>query len=176
MDDSTCTGTCVCRRVTDDRGAVSRRGVLAGSAAAAAALALGACAGSESATTPASSSPSPADASSTPTTAASQTPDAGSSGELLAGTEDFPMGGGVVVQTGRGPVVVTRPAEDQYLAFNARCPHAGCTVAEVLENTINCNCHGSTFDGSSGDLLGGPAKEGLQPVAIEVSDGGIYLA
>ncbi len=176
MDDKTCTGICACGRVADDRGSVSRRGVLAGSAAAAAALALGACAGSDGTTTSASSSPTPADGATAQTAAPDQSPDAGSPGEVLAGTQDFPMGGGAVVVTSRGPVVVTRPSEDEYLAFDARCPHAGCTVAEVLENTINCNCHGSTFDGSSGDVLGGPAKSGLEPVSILVSDGDISLA
>ena len=44
MDESTCTGGCACQRASDDRGSVSRRGVLAGSAAAVAVMALGACA------------------------------------------------------------------------------------------------------------------------------------
>ena len=182
MDDTTCSGECGCQRasMTDDRGSVSRRGVLTGSAAAVAALALGACASSDegspaSATTseppaetaPASSDAAPQESSGT---------DAAASGEALAAT-DFPVGGGVVVaSSSQGPVVVTHPTDTDYKGFNARCPHAGCTVAEVLENTIICNCHGSTFDGSTGDRLEGPAPTGLEPVAIQVSDGEIYLA
>jgi Rieske Fe-S protein len=102
--------------------------------------------------------------------------EASPAGEPLAGTGDFPVGGGVVVKTASGPVVVTHPTDTEFLAFNGRCPHAGCPVAEVLENTILCNCHGSTFDGSTGDRLEGPAPTGLEPVPIQVAGGEIYLA
>lgn len=183
MDDNTCTGECGCQRVSmaDDRGSVSRRGVLTGSAAAVAALALGACASTEetgSSTSPTTSEPAAETPAGTPEATPEESSGTGgtASGEALAAT-DFPVGGGVVIaSTSQGPVVVTHPTDTEYKGFNARCPHAGCPVAEVLENTIICNCHGSTFDGSTGDRLEGPAPTGLEPVAIQVSDGEIYLA
>ena len=181
MDDATCAGGCTCQRsaVADDRGSVSRRGVLAGSAAMAA-LALGACAGSSqtsSGPAPTSAEPTTPEPSPTePSPQDTQSSDGGTSGEAIAAT-GFPVGGGVVVaSTSQGPVVVTQPADGQYKGYNGRCPHAGCPVGEVLENTIICNCHGSTFDASTGDRLEGPAPTGLEPVAIQVSDGEIYLA
>lgn len=180
MAENTCTGSCTCQRGEDDRGSVSRRGVLAGSAAAAATVVLAACSTSDSTSGAASSpaaDPSPSQADSSSAAAEpSASPSDGSTGEVLAGTDDFPVGGGAVVQTGQGPVVVTHPTDTEYLAFTAICPHSGCTVGEVLENTIVCNCHGSTFDGSNGDRLGGPAPTGLDPVDIQVSDGEISLA
>lgn len=180
MDEIVCSGGCECQRgrVADDRGSVSRRGVLAGSVAAAAALALGACASTDEAGSTTSSSPSdsPSESASPDTPTDTASADASPSTQALAGTEDFPVGGGAVVMTAQGPVVVTHPTDTEYRAFNGRCPHAGCPVAEVLENTIQCNCHGSTFDASTGDRLEGPAPTGLEPVAIQVSDGEIYLA
>ncbi len=159
--------------VHSDRGSVSRRGVLTGSAAAVAVLALGACAGSEEAGgTPTTGGTTPAGAadsvSGNPTGAAP-------SGDPIAGTSDFPVGGGVVVKAGPGVVVVTHPTDSEFLAFDGRCPHAGCPVTEVLENTIMCNCHGSTFDGSTGQRLEGPAPTGLEPVPVVVEGGEIYL-
>lgn len=184
MDESTCTGECACQRQAGDRGSVSRRGVLAGSAAAMAVMALGACAASEetsssgSATTsgPASQTPSESGTPTTPAESPSATSGATPAGQPLAGTGDFPVGGGVVVKTDNGPIVVTHPTDTEFLAFNGRCPHAGCPVAEVLENTILCNCHGSTFDGSTGERLEGPAPTGLEPVPIQVAGGEIFLA
>ncbi len=183
MDESTCTGGCACQPIADDRGSVSRRGVLAGSAAAVAVMALGACAssdqtGSASATSsaptsaPPSKSATPTESDESPSATSEESP----SGDPIAGTGDFPVGGGVVVTTAGGPVVVTHPDDNEFLAFNGRCPHMGCPVAEVLENTIMCNCHGSTFDGSTGDRLEGPAPTGLEPVKIQVTGGEIYLA
>ncbi|HYN57255.1 MAG TPA: Rieske (2Fe-2S) protein [Motilibacterales bacterium] len=180
MDESTCTGGCGCRSMADERGSVSRRGVLAGSAAAVAALALGGCAASDDTSSPGTAPPSePASASpsgSTPEESATPTGDGTPTGDRLAGTGDFPVGGGVVVQVAGGVVVVTHPTDTEFLAFNGRCPHQGCPVAEVNENTILCTCHGSTFNGSTGERLEGPAPTGLVPVPIEVAGGEIFLA
>lgn len=178
MDENTCTGGCACQRTADDRGSVSRRGVLAGSAAAVAVMALGACASSEptSGEGAATSSPPESQTTTGPEGSAAATSEASPAGEPLAGTDDFPVGGGVVVKTDAGPVVITHPSDDEFLAFDGRCPHAGCPVTEVLENTILCNCHGSTYDGSTGDRLEGPAPTGLEPVPIRVAGGEIFLA
>lgn len=160
-----------------DRGSVSRRGVLTGSAAAVAVLALGACSGSEEAGgTPNSGGPTPDAGNSNSTDPAAGTPTgAAPSGDPIAGTNDFPVGGGVVVTTDNGPVVVTHPTDSEFLAFSGRCTHAGCPVSEVLENTIRCPCHGSTFDGSTGQRLEGPAPTGLAPVPVVVEGGEIFL-
>lgn len=178
MAEITCTGGCACQQPNETReaAALSRRGVLTGSAAAVAAMALSACSSSSDAggdaATPAS------DPASAPPSSPAPTADAGSppaSAVALAAT-DFPVGGGVVVtETPQGPVVVTQPSDGEYKGFSGTCPHQGCPVAEVLENTIRCNCHGSTFDASTGDRLGGPAPTGLDPVTIQVADGEIYL-
>lgn len=169
-------------RLSDDRGAVTRRGVLAGSAAALAALALASCAGTDETGAEGSTTPegTPSPEGSTPAESASEsTPAEGggeATGEVLASTTEFPVGGGKVVTVGGSVVVVTQPVDGQFAAFNGKCPHAGCPVAEVTENTILCTCHGSTFDGSSGERLEGPAPRGLEPVAISVEGDSIRLA
>jgi nitrite reductase/ring-hydroxylating ferredoxin subunit len=95
---------------------------------------------------------------------------------VLATTTEFPVGGGKVVREGTGVVVVTQPADGEFKAFNGKCPHQGCPVTEVTENTIVCNCHGSVFDAATGDRLEGPAPVGLTPVAITVQGDQILLA
>lgn len=163
----------------DDRGAVSRRGVLAGSAGALAALALAACAGTDETGAEGTASPEESGSpdASTPSEAESESEsEGGSTGEVLASTSEFPVGGGKVVTVGGSVVVVTQPDDGQFVAFNGTCPHQGCPVAEVTENTILCTCHGSTFDGSNGERLEGPAPRGLEPVAITVEGDSIRLA
>jgi nitrite reductase/ring-hydroxylating ferredoxin subunit len=143
-------------------------------------MALGACASPEetsgAATSSAPPSQTPTESGTQPEESPSATGEASPVGDPLAGTDDFPVGGGVVVKTDNGPVVITHPTDTEFLAFDGRCPHAGCPVAEVLENTIICNCHGSTYDGSTGDRLEGPAPTGLKPVPIQVAGGEIFLA
>lgn len=188
MDDATCTGGCACSTTASgssaparrDQAPVTRRGVLAGSAAVVATLALGACASPDetSSGSPATTPEASPDASTeTPASSeSSQAPDPGA-GEVLATTGEFPTGGGkVVTTTAAGVVVVTQPADGEFKAFSGKCPHQGCPVSEVLENEIRCNCHGSTFDATTGDRLAGPAMVGLAPVAIAVEGTDIVLA
>lgn len=149
-----------------------------GSAGAAAVLALGACAQGTDGDSAGSPTASPSDTTSSQPAAGTATATESGAGDAarLVGTGDFPVGGGAVVATAVGPVVVTHPDDGEFLAFSGRCPHRGCTVKEVTENVILCDCHGSTFDGSTGDRLDGPAPTGLKPVAIRVEGEGVHLA
>lgn len=73
-----------------------------------------------------------------------------------------------------GFVIVATPAtvivhlgNDDFRAFTARCPHAGCLVGRVESAGIVCPCHGSTFDARDGRVLVGPALEGLRPFPVD---------
>lgn len=187
MDEATCTGGCACGTTASgssnparhEQVPVTRRGVLAGSAAVVATLALGACASpDETSTGSTSTAPeeSPTTGETTASSESSPSADTGA-GEVLATTGEFPTGGGkVVTTTAAGVVVVTQPADGEFKAFSGKCTHQGCPVTEVLENEIRCNCHGSTFDATTGDPIAGPAMVGLAPVAIAVEGTDIVLA
>jgi Rieske Fe-S protein len=95
-------------------------------------------------------------------------------GTPLVALDTVPVGGGVIV-TEQG-VVVTRPAEDEVLAFATLCPHRGCHVRAVAAGTISCFCHGSRFRITDGAVVGGPAPEPLTPVAVAVVDGMVLRA
>ena len=53
----------------------------------------------------------------------------------------------------------------------------GCTVGYSSSNKIIiCPCHGSEFEVSNGDVIVGPAPQGLKKLQIEEeSDGNLYL-
>ena len=80
-------------------------------------------------------------------------------------TADVPIGGGKIV----GSVVVTQPAAGTYKAFSAICTHQGCTVSSVAKNEIDCACHGSAFDASTGAVVTGPATKPLAAKNVTVS-------
>jgi len=89
----------------------------------------------------------------------------------LVAVADVPAGGGTVIADAK--VVVTKDQAGQVRAFTAICTHQGCTVESVSGGTINCPCHGSKFDATTGRPVAGPAPSPLSPVAVAVRDGAV---
>jgi Rieske Fe-S protein len=76
-----------------------------------------------------------------------------------------------------GPkIVLTRGTGDEVHAFTAVCTHLQCTVANVSGGTINCNCHGSKFDATTGAVVQNPATKPLSRIPVTVVDGSIRKA
>ena len=70
-----------------------------------------------------------------------------------------------------------QPTKGQFLAYDAICPHAGCTVAfSKAADLMVCPCHGSEFKVSNGDVIAGPSPTGLSkwPIA-QGGDGQLYV-
>lgn len=72
---------------------------------------------------------------------------------------DIPVGGGKVFEAEK--IVVTQPKAGEFKAFSAICTHAGCSVDKVADGTIDCPCHASKFDMSTGAVTSGPAPSPL---------------
>jgi Rieske Fe-S protein len=160
----------------------SRRAVIAAPGAAGVAALLAACGGDDGtsggqpAPTPASptaAAPSPTGAATSPTGAPASPPGTTGAGATLAKVSDIPVGGGKIFSN-RG-VVVTQPRSDTIKAFSTSCTHQGCAVTKVA-TTIDCLCHGSSFDIADGSVVAGPAPRGLPPVAVRVTGDTINLA
>ncbi|BBZ18164.1 QcrA and Rieske domain-containing protein [Mycolicibacterium gadium] len=84
--------------------------------------------------------------------------------KAIAKTSEVPVGSGLIV----GDVVVTQAAAGDFKGFSSTCTHAGCTVNEVVDGTINCPCHGSKFN-LDGSVAAGPPTKPLasQPVTVQ---------
>ncbi len=93
-------------------------------------------------------------------------------GPILAKTRSIPVRGGKII---KGKYVITQPEKGVFRAFSAKCTHQGCTVASVSGGTINCPCHGSKFNFSTGAVAQGPAGKPLPRKRITVSKGVIRL-
>jgi Rieske Fe-S protein len=150
------------------RGALTRRSVLVGACVACAATAT-ACAtyGPGVSAAPAQAEPP---ASGAPAAGAKAA--AGGGAKAITTVAKVPVGGGVIV----GDTVVTQPKKGEFKAFGVICPHAGCTVNEVADGTINCPCHGSKFSVTDGSVTDGPAPKGLDAKKVAVSGDDITLA
>jgi 3-phenylpropionate/trans-cinnamate dioxygenase ferredoxin component len=63
-------------------------------------------------------------------------------------------------------------------AFDNICTHMQCTLSEgELEGTrIECPCHGSAFDVTSGQVLNGPATEPVNTFEVRLEGEDIQVA
>ena len=70
------------------------------------------------------------------------------------------VGGTATGQFNGKTVVIFRSDDKTVLAYDATCTHAGCPVAPAGED-FECPCHGSSFKGSDGSVIQGPARAPL---------------
>lgn len=129
---------------------------------------------SPSSSRPTSSSPAPTSSSPAPTSSsASPMP----TGPKIAAASDVPVGGAQAFQNpGTGePAFCVQPQSGQYAAFSAVCTHEGCTV-DFRNSKFMCPCHGAEFDAATGEVLRGPARDPLPPIAVVEAGNDIYLA
>jgi thiosulfate dehydrogenase [quinone] large subunit len=71
------------------------------------------------------------------------------------------------------PGLVLQLAKGRFVAYDAVCPHAGCTVGySSAVNLIVCPCHGSEFDPSTGAVVNPPAPHGLSSIQVAVDANG----
>ena len=96
-------------------------------------------------------------------------------GTPIGSASEVPVGGaGRFTDPKTGdPGLVLQLAKGQFVAYDAICPHAGCTVGySSAANLIVCPCHGSEFDPSTGAVVSPPAPHGLSSIQVTVDANG----
>lgn len=78
-----------------------------------------------------------------------------------AGSPLATVGGAALVQSSAGNFLVSRPAQDAFVALTAVCTHEQCTVSGFQSARYVCPCHGSQYS-TTGAVLQGPATRALQ--------------
>jgi cytochrome b6-f complex iron-sulfur subunit len=159
----------------DDRSTasgISRRSVLAAGAIGIPGVALVACSQAKApAKEPATGSSSAAGTGSAASTgsAAPTSPASGSGGPPLAKLSDIKVGEAVSAKGADGkPIIIARPTATTVAAFTAICTHQGCTVAPAGKE-LDCPCHGSVYNATTGAVINGPAQRPLSAVKVTLS-------
>ncbi|MBN9632823.1 MULTISPECIES: ubiquinol-cytochrome c reductase iron-sulfur subunit [Leifsonia] len=98
----------------------------------------------------------------------------GNDGTATVDLSSIPVGGAVSASLGSTPIVVSQPKAGDVVAFSAVCTHQGCTVAPQ-GSEFDCPCHGSRFDGTTGDVLQGPASKPLTKLTASVAGGKVTI-
>jgi len=74
------------------------------------------------------------------------------------------VGGAALVQSSAGNFLVSRTAQDAFVALTAICTHEQCTVTGFQSAHYVCPCHGSQYS-TNGTVTQGPATRALQQFA-----------
>ena len=87
----------------------------------------------------------------------------------LGSTSAVPQSGLTRFDAGGYKIAVAN-VEGTFYALSDICTHRGCSLSEgdLDGTTLECICHGSRFDVSTGDVLRGPAKRSVQVYAVRV--------
>jgi len=158
------------RKVVLGTAAVAAAGI-GGAALGGAAIGIGRAAGGAKAPHPTTAlAPVPT----APATSASHPP-----GNPIGLAKDVPVGGSAAFSdpTTHLPSLVIQLEAGHFVAFDAVCPHAGCTVGYLeSQRIIACPCHGSEFNPTDGAVIQGPATRGLRELTIaKGSNGELYV-
>jgi thiosulfate dehydrogenase [quinone] large subunit len=114
----------------------------------------------------------------TPSSSATTTSVPEPTGTIIGRASGVPLGGAATftVPESGDPGIVLQPSAGHFVAFDAVCPHQGCTVGfSSAAELLVCPCHGSEFNATTGALVRGPAPHGLRAVSIaEGHNGDLY--
>jgi thiosulfate dehydrogenase [quinone] large subunit len=99
------------------------------------------------------------------------------SGTDIGAAKDVPVGGAAAFSdpSSGDPSIVLQPRAGEFVAYDAVCPHAACTVGySTAVGILVCPCHGSQFNPTNGAVVQGPATRGLTAIKITESGGQLF--
>lgn len=82
------------------------------------------------------------------------------------------------VRNAVGKFYLLPATEEGAIAVYWKCVHLGCTVPAPnpdLAGNIQCPCHGSLYNGKTGDLIHGPATRPLDYFPMAVENGNVIV-
>ncbi len=135
--------------------------------------------GGPTTTTSAPTTATSASAAPTTTTSGPSTTSTHHRGTLLGSASQVPtnQAASFTIPSNGDPGIVVHTQQGAFVAYDAVCPHLGCTVGYAPSmQLIVCPCHGSEFEVLTGDVVSGPAPHGLTKLdLVEEGNGNLYL-
>ncbi len=99
-------------------------------------------------------------------------------GKRIGAAKEVPVGGslGFTDPNTQLPSLAIQLHKNDFVAYDAVCPHEGCTVGYLeSQKIIQCPCHGSQFNPTNGHLVRGPAPHGLKRLKITEASGELFV-
>jgi cytochrome b6-f complex iron-sulfur subunit len=79
------------------------------------------------------------------------------------------VGGAAMVRSSGGSFLVSRTAQETFMALTSTCTHEACTITGFDNTNYVCPCHGSMFT-TAGRVVMGPATAPLRTFATQFSN------
>jgi nitrite reductase/ring-hydroxylating ferredoxin subunit len=88
---------------------------------------------------------------------------------VIGRSGEIPAGGMKAADVDGAPVLVANVDGTLY-GVSDICTHVGCNLSDgsLSGTTIVCPCHGSEFNVTNGEVLGGPARGPLKTFNVQV--------
>ncbi len=94
----------------------------------------------------------------------------------IAGAQTLAPGAARGFLFGGAPALLIHLPGGEWIALSAVCTHLGCPVEyEPGKGRIYCNCHGGTYDPSTGRNVGGPPPRPLEKFTVEVGKDSVVV-
>jgi thiosulfate dehydrogenase [quinone] large subunit len=110
------------------------------------------------------------------TPASNPTPLPGTPAGAIGNVSQVPLNGAFTftITASGDPGVVLQLSREKFVAYDATCTHAGCTVGyDATTQALICPCHGAAFDpANNGAVLAGPTSLPLTPIPLRIDSAG----
>jgi len=98
-------------------------------------------------------------------------------GAKAAGRSMMPLLRAVGIGRSRGTRITLANVAGTMFAIDDTCTHRGCSLGDgkLDGSTVQCACHGSRFDVTSGAVVRGPAEEPVRSYPVEIDGGEVKV-
>jgi nitrite reductase/ring-hydroxylating ferredoxin subunit len=96
---------------------------------------------------------------------------------VAAGRSRIPLLRAVGIGRSKGTRITLANVAGTIFAIDDTCTHRGCSLGDgnLDRSTVQCACHGSRFDVTSGAVVRGPAVDPLRSYPVHVASGEIQV-
>jgi nitrite reductase/ring-hydroxylating ferredoxin subunit len=101
----------------------------------------------------------------------------GEDGVEAVGRSRIPLLRSIGVGRSKGARIALANVAGTVFAIDDTCTHRGCSLGDgkLDGSTVQCACHGSRFDVTTGAVVRGPAEEPVRRYPVQVTNGEVQV-